>query len=246
MGWIIQRKGTLTYSGRLSRPKSFETWTETDGRAVVTALASKRWFSILGKRRAAKRAIWRELQQLAESGSFANEIHQAVGAYTSRMVEFALERTTLPRVSVDLRRMYVVPRATYNAWTYNLLTSRLGSRREVAALKGGPEFVKYFCFELLSAEDKALVESSPSVHHPLRAGTTWSIVGADSRLVWSVPFGREPDWRGHYYVCEMPADSLTRARRKQLATGVKTLEEGVSELSRLRKSAILAERPIWT
>jgi hypothetical protein len=44
----------------------------------------------------------------------------------------------------------------------------------------------------------------------------------------------------------MPADSLTRARRKQLATGVKTLEDGVSELSRLRKSAILAERPIWT
>ncbi|HEY7441925.1 MAG TPA: hypothetical protein VH701_05865 [Vicinamibacterales bacterium] len=246
MGWIVHRKGTLTYSGRLSCPPSFVHWTETDGRAAVTEVASKRWFSILGKRRAARRAIWRELQQLAESGSLANEIHNDVAAYTSRMVEFALERTTLPRVSVDLRRMYVVPRATYNAWTYNFFTQRLASRREVAALKGGPEFLKYFCFELLSAADKALVESAPSVHHPLRAGMTWSIVGADSKLVWSVPFGREPDWRGHYYLCEMPADSLTRARRKQLATGVKTLEDGVSELSRLRKSAILAERPIWT
>ncbi len=211
----------------------------------MTALASKRWFSLIGKRRAAKRAIWRELQQLAESGNLAEEIRSAVAAYTARMADFALVRSSLPRVSVDLRRMFVVPRATYNAWTYNSLTSRLASRPEVAALKGGPDFAKYLCFELVSAVDAALVASSPSVRQPLRAGSSWSIVGADSQLVWSVPFGREPDWRGHYFLCEVPAESVTRARRKQLATGVKTLEAGVSELSRMRKSAILAERSVW-
>jgi hypothetical protein len=40
----------------------------------------------------------------------------------------------------------------------------------------------------------------------------------------------------------MAPESLTRARRKQLATCVKTLEAGVSELSRVRKIAILSER----
>ncbi len=69
MGWITRRKGTLTYSGRLSRPQSFETWAETDGQSVVTTLASERWFSLLGKRRAVKKEIWKELQELAESGS---------------------------------------------------------------------------------------------------------------------------------------------------------------------------------
>lgn len=242
MGWITRRKGTLTYSGRLSRPQSFETWAETDGQSVVTTLASERWFSLLGKRRAVKKEIWKELQELAESGFLADEIRSVVAAYTGRMADFVLERSSLPRVSIDLRRVFVVPRAPYNAWTYNFLTSRLASRPEVASLKGGPELAKYFCFELLNAADAALVESSPSVRRPLRAGPAWSIVGADSRLVWSVPFQKGPEWHGHYFVCEMAAESLTRARRKQLATCVKTLEAGVSELSRMRKTAILAER----
>jgi hypothetical protein len=242
MGWIVRRKGALTYSGRLSRPQSFETWAETDGQSIVTALASERWFSLMGKRRAVKKEIWHELQNLAESGFLADEIRSAVAAYMSRMADFALERSSLPRVSVDMRRVFVIPRAPYNAWTYNFLTSRLGARAEVIALKGGPELAKYFCFELLNALDAALVESSPSVRHPLRAGAAWSIVGVDSRLVWSVPFQRGPEWRGHYFVCEMAAESLTRARRKQVASCVKTLEAGVSELSRIRKTAILAER----
>jgi hypothetical protein len=242
MGWITRRKGTLTYSGRLSRPPSFDTWAETDGQAVVTALASERWFGLLGKRRAVKKEMWRELQHLAESGFLADEIRSLVAAYTARMADFALERSSLPRVSVDLRRVFVVPRAPYNAWTYNFLTSRLASRQEVSSLKGGPELAKYFCFELLNAADAALVESSPSVRRPLRAGTAWSIVGADSQLVWSVPFQGGPEWRGHYFVCEMAPESLTRARRKQLANGVKTLEAGVSELSRVRKIAILSDR----
>ncbi len=145
-------------------------------------------------------------------------------------------------MSLDLRRVFVVPRAPYNAWTYHSLTARLGSRPEVASLKGGPELAKYFCYELLNAVDRALLECSPSVRRPLRAGTAWSIVGVDSSLVWSVPFQRGPEWKGHYFVCEMAAESLTRARRKQLASCVKTLEAGVSDLSRFRKTAILAER----
>jgi hypothetical protein len=242
MSWVTRRKGTLTYSGRLSRPPSFDTWAETDGRAVVTELASKRWFSLLGKRRAAKREVWCELQQLAESGFVADEIRSAVAAYTTRMADFALERSSLPRMSVDLRRVFVVPRAPYNAWTYNFLRTRLALRPEIASLKGGPELASYFCFELLNAADAALVEASPSVKRPLRAGPAWSIVGADSQLVWSLPFQREPQWRGHYFVCEMAPESLTRVRRKQLANCVKTLEAGVSELSLLRKSAIVSER----
>jgi hypothetical protein len=242
MGWISRHKGTLDYSGRLPCPSSFDVWADTDGHAVVTELASKRWFSLLGKRRAAKKEVWRELQQLAERGFLADEIRSAVSAYTARMADFALERSSLPRMSVDLRRVFVVPRAPYNAWAYRFLTSRLASHPGVVSLKGGTELASYFCFELLNAADTALFESSPTVRRPLRAGSAWSIVGADSQLFWAVPFERGPEWRGHYYVYEMAAEGLTRARRKELTTCMKTLEAGVSELSRLRKIAILSDR----
>src|SRR5574341_138710 len=109
MAWITRHKGTLAYSGRLACPSSFDIWAETDGHAVVSELASEKWFSLLGKRRAAKKEIWRELQQLAERGLLADEIRSAVSAYTSRMADFALERSSLPRMSVDLRRVFVVP-----------------------------------------------------------------------------------------------------------------------------------------
>ena len=65
----------------------------------------------------------------------------------------------------------------------------------------------------------------------------------NDRVVWSVPFRSGPDWRGHFFVYEAAPDSLTRARRKELRASIERLDAGVSELSRLRKSAILAERP---
>lgn len=233
----------LTYSGRLPRPHSFDNWADTEGRTVVTALASKRWFSVLGKRRAAKREIWRELQRLGESGTLTGSIHAAVAEYGDRMENFALERSNLPRASVDLRRLFVIPRALYNASALDRLTARLRTRSEVAALKGGPTLMPYFCFELLSAIDNAILASPPSVRRPLRAGSEWSILGVNTQMVWSVPFRPGPDWRGHYFVYEAAPDRLTRARRKELRASIELLDSGVSELSRLRKSAILAERP---
>ena len=245
MGWVIRQRGALRYSGHLSRPRSFDRWAEAEGRAVVTAVASKRWFALFGKRRAAKREIWRELRRLAELGSLAEEIHAAVAEYGGAIGSFALDRPSLPRAVIDLRRVVVIPRALYNGWALDLMTSRLERRPEMAALKGRSELARYFCFEMLSAIDSALMASSPSVRHPLQASTEWSIVGLNARLGWSIPFRQGPDWRGHYFIYEMPRDGLTRARRRQLAACIESLEAGISELSRLKKSAILAERPLY-
>ena len=243
MPWVIRRRAAVNYSGRLPRPQSFDLWTETEGREVVTALASRRWFSVIGKRRAAKREIWRQMRQLAESGTLAGYIHAAVAEYGERIGNFALDRSSLPRASVDLRRLFVVPRAQYNAWALDLLTSRLRTCPEVRALKGGPTLITYFCFELLSAIDNAVLACSPSVRRPLRAGADWSILGVNAQVVWSVPFRPGPDWRGHYFLYEAAANGLTRARRKLLTASIEQLESGVAEFSRLRKSVILAERP---
>lgn len=244
MGWVIRQRSALKYSGRLPPPRTFDRWAEAEGRAVVAAVASKRWFALFGKRRAAKREIWRELRRLAESAALAEEIDAAVAAYGGAIGGFALDRPSLPRAAIDFRRVIVIPRALYNTWALDLMTTRLKRRLEIATLKGGPELASYFCFELLSAIDTALMASSPSVRHPLQASTEWSIVGVNARLVWSIPFRQGPDWRGHYVIYEMPRDGLTRARRKQLAACIESLDTSISELSRLRKSAILAERPL--
>jgi len=44
-------------------------------------------------------------------------------------------------------------------------------------------------------------------------------------------------------VYEAAPEGITRARRKQLIASIEQLDSGVSELSRFRKSAILADRP---
>jgi len=243
MAWIIRRRGALKYSGRLARPRSFDAWAEAEGRAVVTAVASKHWFALFGKRRVAKKEIWRELQQLAETGPLAEEIHSAVAEYVGGMGGFSLDRPSLPRVSIDLRRVFVVPRTLYNGWALDFLMSRLRLHPELSELKGGPELANYFGLELLSAIDSALVASSPSVRSPLHAGIEWSIIGVNDRFVWSIPFRKGPDWRGHYFIYETPLNGFTRARRKQLATCIQSLDAGMDELSRVRKSAILAEKP---
>lgn len=240
MAWVIRRRGALRYSGRLPRPRSFDRWAETEGREAVAALASRRWFSLIGKRRAAKREIWRELRQLAESGALAGYIHAAVAEYGDGIGNFAVERATLPRASVDLRRLFVVPRAQYNAWALDRLTSCLQRCPDVAALKGGPNLILYICFELLCAIDTAVLASSPSARRALRAGVEWSIIGVNAQVVWWVPYRPGPDWRGHYFVYEAAPEGITRARRKQLIASIEQLDSGVSELSRLRKSAILA------
>ena len=243
MTWITRRRSTLKYSGRLPRPRSFDAWAEAEGRAVVTTIASKRWFALFGKQRAAKKEIWCELQQLAETGSLAEEIHTAVAEYVRRMGEFALDRPSLPRTSIDLRRVFAIPRALYNGWALDSLTSGLRTRVELAELKGGPELTNYFCFEVLSAIDSALVAFSPSVRNPLQAGPEWSIIGMNAQFVWSIPFRAGPDWRGHYFVYETPPGGFTRARRKQLVACMESLDAGMGELSRVRKSAILGDRP---
>jgi hypothetical protein len=154
-----------------------------------------------------------------------------------------LERSSLPRASVDLRRLFVVPRAQYNAWAFDRLTTRLQRCPDVAALKGGPTLIPYICVELLSAIDSAVLASSPSVRRALRAGVEWSIIGVNAQVVWWVPYRPGPDWRGHYFVYEASPEGVTRARRKQLIASIERLDSGVSELSRFRKSTILAERP---
>ena len=78
---------------------------------------------------------------MAESGALAGYIHTAVAEYGDGIGNFAVERATLPRAAVDLRRLFVVPRARYNAWALDRLTSCLQRCPDVAALKGGPNLI---------------------------------------------------------------------------------------------------------
>ena len=242
MRWVIRRRGTLRFSGRVARPRSFDDWAETDGSEAVAAVASKRWFSVFGKRRAAKNEIWRELRQMTESGFLVGEVGRAVAEYGERMGSVALERSSLPRVSIDLRRLFVIPRAPYNALLLDVLISRLQRRSETAALKGGPTLIPYFCYELVEAIDHAIVATPPTLRRPVEAGSEWSIISVNTQVVWSVPLRPGPDWRGHYFLYEATPDRLTRPRRKELAATIKDLDRAVSEFSRVRKSAILASR----
>src|SRR5439155_6982087 len=107
--WIRLRGERLTYVGRISRGP-FDAWTATpEGSAAIAAAAAHVRFSLLGKHRAARSRLWRELANAATDESVATAIQDEADRYLARLNQLAYAEG-LPRVAVNLYRLVVVPR----------------------------------------------------------------------------------------------------------------------------------------
>jgi len=238
--WIRLRGGRLAYAGRITR-RPFETWTHTaEGTAAIAAQAAHVRFSLLGKHRAARSRMWRELANAAADESVAGAIQEEADRYLARLTQLAYAEG-LPRVAVNLYRLVVVPRQLLNGVVRQCLASRL--RREAALTCLESQALKdFFCIQLVRDMDAAITAVQATVKRPFATGQGWATVGVNSDYVWFAAV-EDSRWAGHHFMFEVPRDGMPRAMRTAITDAMKTFDTSLPVLSRVERNDIL--RRAW-
>jgi hypothetical protein len=236
-GWVRYRRGRVWYTGRIARAP-FAAWLATpEGRATLDAAVSRARFAFFVRARASRR-LWRQLAAMARDPDVIVTIQSEVDGYPARLRELAYAEG-LPRLSVDLHRIVVVPRVLINGAAYSGIARRLRSQRAFAALDGGDALRDLFIRTLIDDLDGAIAATMPSPKRPLAVGRDWISVGLDGAFVWRLPLVNEPPWDGHHYVLELTRDPITRAVRKAVVAAVARIEASLPALSRVERNEIL-------
>ena len=234
---VRYRRGRPWYSGAISRT-SFRAWLDTpEGCEAVDDIASRMRFAFVARARAARR-LWRRLAAAARDPQVAATIQSELDSYLGRVHELAYAGG-LPRLSVDLHRIVVVPRVLINGAVYGAIASRLRSDRAFASLEGGDAIRDFFIRTLVGDLDAAIAGTMPSPKRPLAVGRDWISIGLDNAFVWRLPLLDEPPWDGHHYVLERRRDPITRAVRKKAAAAVEQIKASLPLLSRIERNEIL-------
>jgi hypothetical protein len=235
--WVRYRRGRACYTGRITRAP-FGAWLATPGgQATLDQAAAQVRFAFLARARAARR-LWRQLATAARDPGVVATIQGEMDAYLGRLREFAYA-DGLPRVSVDLHRLVVVPRVLINGAAYGAIAGKLRSERAFAPLDGDDALRDFFVRMLIQDLDAAIAGATPSPKRPLAVGREWIGVGLDDAFVWRLPLLNEPAWNGHHYVLELTREPITRAVRKAVVAAVARIEASLPSLSRLERNDIL-------
>jgi len=232
-------RGRTTYNGRLDSG-SFKAWARSPaGVCVLEDVASAIRFPLLGRMRGARRRVWRQLASAARSLSVAEAVQSETNEYIARLdpIVFAHD---LPRVSVDLRRLVVVPRLFANAESYRALYTALRDDPAFATLQGGEALREWFVLTMVSSMERAAASARASTRSPLHVSSDWMVVAVNEQFDWRVPFEGSP-WPGHYYVLEVTSSPMTRAVRHAVDGEIANLERSLPSLSRVRRSEILRQ-----
>jgi len=238
--WISVRGGRLTYGGRISR-RPFDAWTHTpEGSAAIAAVAAHVRFSLLGKHRAARGRLWRELANAAVDDSVVNAVQEEADRYLARLSQLAYAEG-LPRVAVNLYRLVVVPRQLLNGVARHCLAKRLRREPALTGLDSNP-LREFFCIQLVRDMDAAITCVQPTIKRPFQTGHGWATVGLDTAYVWFAAV-EDSRWAGHHFAFEVPRDPIGRAMRKAIAEAMMTLATSLPVLSRVERNDIL--RRAW-
>ncbi len=221
MGWFRVVDGRLRY--RRVTPVPLIEWTSTpEGRSAVTAAGRYVRFSLFGRERTGRARLWRELKDLAANDRVVSIVTELANVYPSLLAGFAFA-DALPRVTVDLRRLVVVPRALVNARALATLTERFLELHVEQGLRGGAQLRDFFVVTLVDEMDRALLSARPTARRPVVAGEGWVSVGVDPAFVWLKPPWQGPSWAGHHYLYEPPPGGLARRERKHLESAIRDL-----------------------
>jgi len=236
MRWFRVSNGRLEYRGRITR-EPFVRWTETkDGTAAIARVAAGIRFSLFGRPRAARRRIWRALEDASRVESLVAAIRTEAARYMEVLASLS-HSDSLPRVHIALHRLVLVPRAFIAGRARTALFERLG---ETPALAGLDESARIFFLEQLVKEmDAALQLGSPSPRRPIHAHDEWACVGVSKGLVWVDPLWAGADGTGHVFMCELPRTGLSRRDRKAVEAAIAGMAASVSSLSPRQRIAMV-------
>jgi hypothetical protein len=236
MNWFRVSKGRLEYRGRITRDP-FTAWTSTpEGQECIQATATTIRFALFGRERAARKQVWRALENAARDEQAIGAIAVETTHYMKLLANLSYVQA-LPRVQVGLHRLVVVPRTMIAGRGYNALCSRLAKVPALAALD---EPSRAFLFEQLLREmDYAVAKTGPTPRRPVHAHEEWACVGVDLELIWVDPMWSGPGWGGHLFMYELPRAGLSRKDLKAVEAALAALTKNIAALSRVQRDNLL-------
>jgi hypothetical protein len=235
MSWFKVRDGQVVYSGAISRGP-YSAWRSTKaGAQAIDAAASRAGLRLFGPARAGRR-VWREIRDAAQSADGCAALQAAADLYLRTMSNLAYA-SGLPRTTVGLRRLVLVPRTLASGRARALITARLS---ECQAFAQRPVAERDFLFEaVLVQADAAVRAATPTIRRPIRAADGWTCIGADTGFVWVDQYWSGPGWSGHWFMYEHPREPLSRSDRKAVERDADALQGTLATLSRERRHAVV-------
>jgi hypothetical protein len=236
-GWFDLSNGRIRFRGRLTREPIDRWLREGEGARLVIEIQRQIGFSILGRHRAARRALWRSVAAAVSTPSAQRAIQAEADRYLARLASLAYS-DALPHLHIDLHRLVAVPRALVDHAVFADVVRRLDAEPAVCALDRSLRL--FLAARLVVEMDGALAGARPRVRRPVPAWEQWSSVGLNADVAWSVPFSTGlPERRGHFHVYEMPRTGMARRSRKQIAAAIDELDAQVVSLSRTERVDIV-------
>jgi hypothetical protein len=236
MSWFRVNRGSLEYRGRITRDP-FTKWAATkEGTDAIARAAAGIRFSLIGRRRAARRRMWRALETATQDEAFK----QAIAAEATRYMQVLANLSyadALPRAHIALHRLVLVPRAMVAGRAETGVFERLAPTSALADLD---EAVRIFLLSQLVIEmDAALQSASPTPRRPVQAHDEWACVGVSKGIVWADPIWAGPHGTGHVFMYEFPRAGLPRRGLKAIEAAIAEMSTSVTALSRLERGALL-------
>lgn len=236
MSWYKVRDGRVAFAGALTR-EPYAAWLATrEGAAAMEAVAKGIGFRLFGRTRAARSKVWRELAAAAKSEDGRGALQAAADVYSKTVSTLAYAQG-LPRSTVELRRVVLVPRTLVAGRARTSITARL---TQCHAFAERPMAEREFLIETaVNQIDAAMRTARPTIRRPVLGAEGWACIGADTRFAWVDQYWSGPDWLGHLFMYELPREPLSRATRKALERAIEQLNQSLGTLSRERRQALV-------
>jgi hypothetical protein len=232
MSWFKIAGGRLRFRGRITQHPVLEWLGSEDGAAAVEAAARQIRFALLGRTRAARRRMRRDLWEAIDEPTARAVIAAECNRYLAAWAELSYA-PSLPRLTIALHRLVVVPRTMILARTLSGVLVRLAACEGIAALPDS--FKAHLGRRIVGEMDDAVRRASPRPHRPVATHESWVCVALDSDFTWIDPMWSGPDWRGHAMMFEMPAAGLQRRERRELESAIEQLKQTLPNLSRQQR-----------
>ena len=236
MSWFRVSAGRLEYRGRLTR-EPFTRWAATrDGALVIGRVAAGIRFSLFGRSAAARRQVWRELEEAARDESLAAGVADEAARYMDVLAALSYS-DGLPRVNLALHRLVLLPRAMIAGHVRAALFKRLADAPALGGLD--PATRTFFLDRLVFEMDAALQKAAPGPRQPVQARDEWACVGVSKGVVWVDPLWAGDDATGHVFMYEFPRPGMPRPTPRELNAAIADMTAGVGTLSRLQRFAMV-------
>ena len=236
--WFDVSGGKLRFRRATMDP--VRAWLDSsEGVDSVKEAARHARFSLFGRVRVARRQLKRALSDAINSSSSREALAAECDHFLAVWTQLA-HAPALPRLTLEGRRLVVVPRA--------MIVSRAasGAARRLSAPLGPsvPDgFKSFFTDWGLRAMDDAIRRAAPHPKRPLHAPDGWSCVHVDHDFQWVVSFESGDPWRGHVMMFELPLGGLGRRQRQALGAAIAELSSSMPNLTRTARNGTV--RMAW-